>query len=307
MQVLRAGLVMMLVGQTVHAQKNDSVVAVVNGEAIPRIEFEAAYQQRAPVLKRVSAEQSDQLKQAVINGLVDDALFRQFLKKNAPPVDPREVEKQLKALETSLAKHKRTVTEYCLEMRLTPEQVKNNLAQMIQWTTYAASKLKEADVRKYYEENKPLFDKATVRASHIVIRLPANAPGADRATAHKKLEDLRAEIAAGKISFLDAAAKHSQCPSSSRGGDLGYIYRKWMVDEAFAKAAFALEVGVLSDVVDSEIGCHLIQVTERRAGVPSFYNDPRVQDAARECLLEEMRQKLLADLRAQAKIEIFES
>ena len=88
---LRAGFVTLLMAcPAVHAQKNDAAIAVVNGEPIPRSEFDAAYRQRAPVLKRVSAEQTDQLKQAVINGLVDDALFKQFLKKNAPPVDPRE-------------------------------------------------------------------------------------------------------------------------------------------------------------------------------------------------------------------------
>lgn len=306
MNAVRAGLLVLILNPAVFAQKSDAI-AVVNGEAIPRAEFDKIYKQRAPVLKRVSAEQTDQLKQAVITGLVDEALFRQFLKQNAPPPNPREVGKQFQSLEASLAKHNRTLTEYCLEMRLTPEQVRNNLAQMMQWTAYAGSKMKEADVRQYYDENKPFFDKATVRASHVVIRLPANAPSADRAAAHKKLADLRSDILAGKISFMDAAAKHSQCPSSTRGGDLGYIYRKWMVDEAFAKAAFSLEVGVLSDVVVSEIGAHLVQVTERRAGVPSIYNDPRIQDAARECLLEEMRQKLLADLRAKAKIEILDS
>lgn len=306
MHALRAGLLVLALSPATFAANPSDVIAVVNGEAIPRSEFDTAYKQRAPVLKRVSAEQTDQLKQSIINGLVEELLFKQFLKQNAPPVDPREVEKQLKSLESSLAKHKRTLTDYCLEMRLTPEQVRSNLAQMIQWTAYAATKMKEPDIRKYYEENKAFFDKATVRASHIVIRLPANAPSQERASAQKKLTDLRAEILAGKTNFVDAAAKHSQCPSSSRGGDLGYIYRKWMVDEAFAKAAFSLEVGVLSDVVDSEIGCHLIQVTERRAGTPSIFNDPRIQDAARECLLEEMRQKLLADLRAQAKIEIRE-
>jgi peptidyl-prolyl cis-trans isomerase C len=77
-----------------------------------------------------------------------------------------------------------------------------------------------------------------------------------------------------------------------------------MVDESFAKAAFALDTNTISDVVTTDLGYHLILVTDKRPGTPSFFEDPRIKEAARECYMEEMRQKLIADLRAKAKIEI---
>jgi peptidyl-prolyl cis-trans isomerase C len=279
-------------------------VAVVNGEPIPRSEFEAALNQRLADATPLSAAQRKLLEQEVVAALIDDLLFKQFLKKTAPTVAKAEVDKQLAALETALASRKRSLADYCRESRQTPEQIRSNLTQMLQWSAYSASKVTEADVKQYYLDSKPLFDKATVRVSHIVIRWSATASAAEREGVKKKLAELRLDIATGRITFAEAAAKYSQCPSAPRGGDLGFIARKWMVDEPLAKAAFTLDVGTLSDVVTTEMGCHLIQVTEKRPGEPSNFADPRVQEEVRECLLEEMRQKLIEDLRASAKVEI---
>ena len=75
--------------------------------------------------------------------------------------------------------------------------------------------------------------------------------------------------------------KNSQCPSAPRGGDLDFIARKWMVEEPFAKAAFAMKVGDLSDIVTTDYGLHLILVTDRKAGTPTTFE--QVADEVREC------------------------
>ena len=56
-------------------------------------------------------------------------------------------------------------------------------------------------------------------------------------------EDLKNQIAGG-LSFEDAAAQHSKCPSGSRGGDLGTFGRGQMVPE-FDKVVFEEEIGVV--------------------------------------------------------------
>jgi parvulin-like peptidyl-prolyl isomerase len=286
------------------AQKAGAPVAVVNGEPIPRSEFDAAMNQRPLAATPLSADQKKLLEQEIVSALIDDLLFKQFLNKSAPPVAKAEIDKQLAGLDAALASRKRSLADYCRETHQSPEQIHSSLTQMLQWSAYSASKVTDADIRQYYLDNKPLFDKATVRVSHIVIRWPATATAADREAATKRLADLRHDIAAGRITLSEAAAKYSQCPSASRNGDLGFISRKWMMEETFAKAAFALDVGALSEVVTTEFGCHLIQVTEKRPGEPSNFADPRVQEETRECLLEEMRQKLLAELRAKGKVEV---
>ena len=86
-------------------------------------------------------------------------------------------------------------------------------------------------------------------ARHILV------PSAEQA------EDLKAQIAAG-ADFADLARKHSTCPSSARGGDLGEFSPGQMVKE-FNDVCFNEEVGVVHGPVQTQFGYHLIEVTKR--------------------------------------------
>jgi peptidyl-prolyl cis-trans isomerase C len=292
-----------LVPSWAHAQIFGSApVAVVNGEPIPRSLFDDAFKARPPVVTPLTAAQQRQIKEAIVALLVDETLVRQFLKKNAPPVDPAEVAKQVASLQKGLEGQGKTIAEYCKETKQTEAQLRANITLMLQWNAYAAQKVTPAELKKYYADFKDFFDKTTVRASHIVLRIAPDATPADREAARKKLAELRQEITSGKITFAEAAMKHSQCPSAPKGGDLGFFPRKWMVEEPFAKVAFAMKVGELSDVVITDYGCHLIQVTDRKLGETTTFED--AQDEVRDCFIEEMKLAILADLRKTAKIEI---
>ena len=102
-----------------------------------------------------------------------------------------------------------------------------------------------------------------IRASHILIN-HADAPQANTHLsandALEKINSLRTEIESG-TPFNQVATEHSDCPSSGQGGDLGSFGRGAMVPE-FEKAAFDLEVGGLSDVIETIFGYHLIYRTE---------------------------------------------
>ncbi len=277
-------------------------VAVVNGEPISRAELDAILSQRPPVVTPLTAAQERSLKQEALSTLIDDLLLRQFLRKNAPPISKADVDKQVAALQRALAAQGKPLDDYLKETHQTDAQLRASIATMQQWNAYAARKVTEADLRKYYAENKDFFDKTTVRVSHIVLRVSPDAPPAEREEARKKLAALRQEIVAKKITFADAAQKYSQCPSAPKGGDLDFISRKWMVEEPFAKAAFALKVGDLSDVVVTDFGVHLILVTDRKAGNPSTFE--LAADDVRDCVLEDLRQTTLADLRRAAKVDV---
>lgn len=102
-----------------------------------------------------------------------------------------------------------------------------------------------------------------VRASHILLMYE----GSMRSTATRSREQAVEEIAAlkdeldGGGDFAQLAATHSDCPSSAQGGDLGSFARGMMVEE-FENAAFALDVGGVSDIVETPFGYHLIHRTE---------------------------------------------
>jgi parvulin-like peptidyl-prolyl isomerase len=97
-----------------------------------------------------------------------------------------------------------------------------------------------------------------ITASHILIGFGADSARSEE-EAKTQIEALKAEIAGG-ADFAALAAEHSDCPSSAQGGDLGSFGRGMMVPE-FEQAAFALETGKVSDVVQTDFGYHLIHRT----------------------------------------------
>lgn len=88
-----------------------------------------------------------------------------------------------------------------------------------------------------------------VRASHILVKTEDEAR--KLAEQIKTVED-----------FGNLAAANSLCPSGANGGDLGFFGRGMMV-KPFEDAAFALEVGKVSEPVQTQFGWHLIWVTEK--------------------------------------------
>ena len=105
-----------------------------------------------------------------------------------------------------------------------------------------------------------------MRASHILLehqmRWPPSKQGHPRSEGEALA--LAAELAdrlRDGESFSDLASVYSDCPSKTEGGDLGRFSRGQMV-KAFSDAAFALDVGQLSEPIRTEFGVHLILRTE---------------------------------------------
>ncbi len=143
---------------------------------------------------------------------------------------------------------------------------------MLQWAGYVKDHFSDADIKKYYDDNRDFFDRVAVRASHIVMRTSLTAPEVEQQATRAKLEALRQDILGGKIDFADAAKKYSQDTTAPNGGDIGYFPRKLVVDENYARTAYALKVGEISPVVQTEFGRYLIKVTYRKPGKPSDFN-----------------------------------
>lgn len=78
-----------------------------------------------------------------------------------------------------------------------------------------------------------------------------------KADALQKLIAIRASIASGGADFAAVAKTESDCSSAARGGDLGAFGRGQM-QKPFEEASFALKVGELSDIVDTDSGVHII-------------------------------------------------
>ena len=134
------------------------------------------------------------------------------------------------------------------------------------------------EAKKFYDENPDQFNEGeTVNADHILIK-----------TEEEALEIL-AKIESGEISFADAAAQHSTCPSGQKGGNLGDFGRGQMVPE-FEKAAFELEVGEITKApVQTQFGYHLIKLNAKNEASVIPYE--QIAGQLKEMLIGEKRRE----------------
>lgn len=123
------------------------------------------------------------------------------------------------------------------------------------------------EVQKFYEQNKARFTADEERrASHILIKAGADMSAADKAKAKAKAEALLAEARKNPAGFAELAKKNSEDPGSAeRGGDLDFFGKGAMV-KPFEDAVYALKKGEISNLVQSDFGFHIIELTDVRGG-----------------------------------------
>jgi peptidyl-prolyl cis-trans isomerase D len=137
------------------------------------------------------------------------------------------------------------------------------------------------EIKALYEKNKAMFSTPErVRASHILLKTE----GKDKAAVKKQAEAVLAKVKAGG-DFAALAKQYSEdTGSKDNGGDLDYFSRAsdaapgapHMVKE-FEDAAFALQVGQTSGLVETEYGFHIIKLTDRKAAVTRTFEQARPQ------------------------------
>jgi len=160
------------------------------------------------------------------------------------------------------AYHKANAAKFMAPERATIEYVVLDLEAIGQDIT-----LSEDDLRKYYDENIARYTTAEERrASHILIKADKDQPAAERAKARARAEAILAEVRKAPASFAEVARKQSEdTGSAGQGGDLGLFGRGTMV-KPFEDAVFAMKKGEISDVIESDFGYHIIELTEISGG-----------------------------------------
>ena len=156
-----------------------------------------------------------------------------------------------------------------------PEQVKLAYVVLDKQAMADDVEVSDEDLRLAWQDEAASADR---RVSHIMVSFGDER---SREEAEARLEEVKSRLADGE-SFADLAADYSDDTSTSdAGGDLGMISRGFF-GEAFEDAAFALDEGQVSDIVETDNGLHLIQVTELDR--PSFEQarDRLRQDVALE-------------------------
>ncbi|MGQ3051119.1 MAG: SurA N-terminal domain-containing protein [Roseateles sp.] len=128
-------------------------------------------------------------------------------------------------------------------------------------------KFTEDDLLTYYKENAARYGVPEERrASHILIKAERGASADERAKAKTRAEDILAQVRKNPAEFAALAKKNSQDEgSAANGGDLDFFSRGAMVKE-FDAAVYAMKQGEISNLVETDFGYHIIQLTGTRGG-----------------------------------------
>ena len=161
----------------------------------------------------------------------------------------------------------------------------------------------EAECRAFYEQNPASFQQGeSASASHILFSLEN---GAVESLVKAKAEGILAQVKANPDHFASLAKDHSTCPSGQEGGSLGQFGRGQMVPE-FENAVFSTAPGEIApDLVETQFGYHIIQVTDRQGGEPVAFDEvkERLQEFLSEMAGRKANHAYIATLLAAATIE----
>jgi parvulin-like peptidyl-prolyl isomerase len=165
----------------------------------------------------------------------------------------------------------------------------------------------EPEMRDFYGTHPESFESGErLRASHILLRLPEGMPADRKQQLKARAEALLSRVRGGE-DFAKLARQYSEDPGSQgKGGEL-QLFGRGQMDKAFEAAAFALQAGQVSGVVESAFGFHIIKVRQRVPSTRLLFE--QVKEGIQAHLARERRERslaaLLARLRTAARIETF--
>ena len=136
----------------------------------------------------------------------------------------------------------------------------------------------EADMREWYEKNKGKFGTPEMVSARIItVKVAENASDEDVGKAKEGLTKLAERLKKGEA-FEAVAKEASEDRWAPKGGEMGLIRaRQARLGEAFDKAAFAAEIGKVSDPIRTTEGFCLLEVTSRRPAEQKSYEDAKDQ------------------------------
>jgi peptidyl-prolyl cis-trans isomerase C len=288
-------------------------IATVNGVVITR----QAFDREMNMIQQRQARSGQPLERSmlmkwqdkILEGLIEKELLYQESQKAGVKVAPDVVDNQLneikkrfpddKAFEKALADS--GLTEADLRARIEKEQ---SIQQWIEKNFLEKITISEEEMKAYYDGHPEMFvQPESVRARHILIKVDPKGGDAAKAAAKKKIEEIQEKLKNGG-NFEALAKEYSEDTTRDKGGDLGYFTKGRMV-KPFEEAAFSLQVGQVSPIVESIYGYHLIMVVDRKPEGKVSYEDakPRIQQVLKNEKVRTQLRAHLDDLKAKADIQ----
>ncbi len=307
-------------GENMDTPMTDSAgfVAKVNGEVIG----DKALAQELAMLKqqmagRVSQQQLDSmepmLKQQAVANLVNRSLLTQAAKVENITVTEEQITGKYDEIKANFPDEETFIAQ--LERsNMSPDEFRvevergMKLEELVDMKTTGIAAPTEEEAKEFYDSNAERFTTSEkVRASHILITVAQTDTEITREQKKAKIDDIHAQLVAGG-DMATLAMENSDCPSKDKGGDLGFFGRGQMV-KPFEDAAFALDTGEISPVVETSFGYHVITVTEKEEAGTTPFEDVKesIIDYLADMKKQDEMNTYMTSLRDAAVIEYADS
>ena len=213
-----------------------------------------------------------QLQNSVIQSMVDQKIMLEMAELDSIVVDEKEVnqalDQQIQMLvaqaggesqaEDALGqpiKDFRREFWYDMKDRMISERYQQQLLSAVVVT--------RSEVKEFYKTYKDSLPTLPMMAKVRHLQVPIKPGVAAKEKTKSFLSELKSQIVDGNSSFSDVAKAHSLDPSKNNGGELGWVKRGSLVKN-FETAAFTIELGEISDPIETEFGYHILETLEKQ-------------------------------------------
>lgn len=264
-------ILLVLFGGTSYSQREgDRIIAIIGNEII--LESDLNFQLVSYMRQNNLTSYDDQMIQSVFNSMVSEKLILAKADQDSITVSDEELTKQvdsrLKQLITQFGSEKNLEEAYGITIIKVKKILKEQIAQSIKVEKVKQQKfgsgitVTRSEIQKFYDDYKDSIPQVPETFElYEIVRIP-KVTDESKQQAKLKAQLILDSIKAGK-DFYQLAINNSDDPgSAANGGMLGKSKRGSFVKE-FEDAAFLLNPGEVSDIVESEYGYHIIKLIEK--------------------------------------------
>ncbi len=278
--------------------------------------------------KNIETDDEGKVARGLLMKAIDDELiYQQGLKQNIS-IDSATIDRELNHIQSQFPDKKLFLAALAAQ-RLTFDVLKKNIKKTLVQEEFVRANIvpevnvDDSEVKSFYDKNQATFIKPkTFKVSHIYVSIPAPGDGEaesieDRAKAkeiidwvkneaRKKINQASLALKKGEP-FTSVAKEFSEDPKTfDKGGDLGFMMKNQTLPE-ISSAMVKLKVGETSSVIESSLGFHIIQLTEKKESHVIALDEVKPEILNHLLKLETKKQlkNYLSDLRKKTEIKIF--
>ncbi len=298
------------------AASSGKAIASVNGKAIPKSQYErmlSVFKKRAAHKGRpLNGQELTAIKHRILENLIDSELLYQQSQKQGIKVADQVVNQRIDAIKKRFPDEK-AFKQVMEKMHVSEKEFRAEIQralairQLLDTDVRRKIRITEEESKKYYNNNLNMFKRQEeVKVSQIWIKVTPGTEESKKNQALKKIEMIQQKLNKGE-DFGKLAKAYSEGPSARRGGTLGYFKRGQML-KPIENAAFALNVGEVSGIIETRVGYHLIKVIDKKpAGTVPFKEvRPMIEKQLKREKEKTEIQSYIENLKKSAKIKKFD-